>query len=190
MNLEKIKEALPDEAISPHPTKPYLSSIKAIYVTERFNEVFWVWKWQVRVEHIVTGEKGMIVIKVTFTVPEENIYYECFWGNDNWWEWNKNFDLWDAYKWATTDALTKIWSYLWIWIDVFKWKYNWETKNNSNKKEVKWYNDVEKNIDDWSDMINDWKTTPEQIIERIETQGFSLSKANKQKILDLKNNNG
>ena len=70
--------------------------------------------------------------------------------------------------------------------DATNTHWKWET----NKKEVKWYNDVEKNIDDWSDMINDWKTTPEQIIERIETQGFSLSKAKKQKILDLWNKNG
>ncbi len=40
MDLEKLKEPLPQEAVTQHPTKTYLSSIKAIYVTERFNEVF------------------------------------------------------------------------------------------------------------------------------------------------------
>ena len=38
--LELIKKPLPPEAVKPHPTKTYLSSIKAIYVTERLNEVF------------------------------------------------------------------------------------------------------------------------------------------------------
>lgn len=37
---ELIDSPLPAEAISDHPTKPYLSSIKAIYVTERMNQVF------------------------------------------------------------------------------------------------------------------------------------------------------
>jgi hypothetical protein len=40
INFDKLKEPLPAEAITQHPTKTYLSSIKAIYVTERFNEVF------------------------------------------------------------------------------------------------------------------------------------------------------
>lgn len=40
--IDKLKERLPDKAITQHPTKTYLSSIKAIYVTERMNEVFGV----------------------------------------------------------------------------------------------------------------------------------------------------
>lgn len=120
--LELLKKPLPAEAITQHPTKTYLSSIKAIYVTERFNEVFWVGKWTVKTDFITDAWNGMIVVKVTFEVPDLWIYYESFGGNDNWWENNKNFDLWDAYKWATTDALTKIGSYLWVGIDVFKWK--------------------------------------------------------------------
>jgi len=38
--LDLIKKPLPPEAVTQHPTKTYLSSIKAIYVTERLNEVF------------------------------------------------------------------------------------------------------------------------------------------------------
>jgi len=38
--VEKIKKPLPAEAVTQHPTKTYLSSIKAIYVLERLNEVF------------------------------------------------------------------------------------------------------------------------------------------------------
>tara|TARA_R110000851_G_scaffold328191_1_gene498517 strand:- start:1630 stop:1776 length:147 start_codon:yes stop_codon:yes gene_type:complete len=36
----KLKAPLPSEAVTQHPTKTYLSSIKAIYVLERLNEVF------------------------------------------------------------------------------------------------------------------------------------------------------
>lgn len=120
-NLEKLKEPLPPEAISRHPTKTYLSSIKAIYVTERFNDVFGVGKWTIKTEEIkVNLETGMVVVKATFEVPELKIYYESFGGNDNGGTNNKNFDLGDAYKGATTDAITKIGSYLGVGIAVFK----------------------------------------------------------------------
>jgi hypothetical protein len=78
----------------------------------------------------------MIVVKVVLEVPEYWIYYESFWWNDNWWETNKNFDLWDAYKWATTDAITKICSYMWIWIDVFKWKQKWDERKVFSTPEI------------------------------------------------------
>ena len=68
-NLEDLKKPLPSEAISPHPTKPYLSSIKAIYVTERFNDVFGIGKWSVDVEtESVDTKSGMVVVKTTFKV--------------------------------------------------------------------------------------------------------------------------
>lgn len=118
--LELLKKPLPAEAVKPHPTKTYLSSIKAIYVTERMNDVFGVGAWQIKTNHIVTADKGMVVVKVEFSVPDYGIYYESFGGNDNGGEDSKNFDLGDAYKGATTDAITKIGSYLGIGIDVFK----------------------------------------------------------------------
>ncbi len=126
--IELIKKALPAEAVTQHPTKTYLSSIKAIYVLERLNEVFWIGAWTIKTEQIWEIHKWMVVVKVTFEIPNYGIYYECFGWNDNWWETNKNFDLWDAYKWATTDAITKICSYIGIWADVFKWKQKWWSK--------------------------------------------------------------
>lgn len=118
---EILKRPLPDEAISPHPTKTYLSSIKAIYVTERLNEAFGTggWKLKVEKEYIQLFEENkknpMVVVKTIFEVPEYEIYYESYGGNDN-------SDLGDAYKGATTDGITKIGSYLGIGIDVFKGK--------------------------------------------------------------------
>lgn len=128
--LDLIKKPLPPEAVTQHPTKTYLSSIKAIYVTERLNEVFWVGAWKIKTNVEEKWDKWMVVVKVTLEIPEYWIYYESFWGNDNGWENSKNFDLWDAYKWATTDAITKICSYIWIWIDVFKWKQKAKPKTN------------------------------------------------------------
>lgn len=118
----ELSAPLPTEAIKPHPTKTYLSSIKAIYVTERMNDVFGLGRWNLSVDEIERGDKGMVVVKAKFSVPDYGIYMECYGGNDNGGENSKNFDLGDAYKGATTDAITKIGSYLEIGIDVFKGK--------------------------------------------------------------------
>lgn len=111
---EALDRRLPDEAVSQHPTKKFLSSIKSIYVTERLNEVFGVGSWRVETE-IVERSERMVVIKLRFSIPEYGIYYECFGGNDN-------ADLGDACKGATTDALTKVCSWLGIGAEVFKGK--------------------------------------------------------------------
>lgn len=123
---EKLKAELyaplPSEAIKPHPTKTFLSTIKPIYVTDRLNEVFGIGGWQLRTENVLVNDNGTVVNKVIFSVPEYDIYYECFGGNDNGGKTSKGFDLGDAFKGATTDGLTKICSYLGIGIDVFRGK--------------------------------------------------------------------
>lgn len=114
---EQLRKPLPKEAISKHPTKTYLSTIKAIYVVERLNDVFGVGNWKTKTEVITTREiekrPPMVIVKSVLTVNEYDIEIEAFGGNDN-------ADLGDAYKGAATDALTKIGSYLEIGIDVFK----------------------------------------------------------------------
>lgn len=110
--LEKLTHPLPAEAVTPHPTKKFLSSIKSIYVTTRLNEVFGTGAWKVETNFIDKDNK-MVVVKVKFSIPSYGIEYECFGGNDN-------PDLGDAYKGATTDALTKIASWLGIGAEVFR----------------------------------------------------------------------
>jgi hypothetical protein len=113
---------LPSEAIKQHPTKTFLSTIKPIYITDRLNEVFGIGKWQTRTENVLVNDNGTVVNKTTLTIEEYGIYYECFGGNDNGGSGSKGFDLGDAFKGATTDALNKIASYLGIGIDVYRGK--------------------------------------------------------------------
>jgi len=108
----KLRAPLPKEAISKHPTKTFLSTIKPIYVVERLNDVFGIGAWFQTCE-IVRQDSKMIVVKSFLKIPEYGIELEAFGGNDN-------ADLGDAYKGAVTDALTKMCSYLEIGIDVFK----------------------------------------------------------------------
>lgn len=124
-----LTRPLPPEAVTPHPTKNYLSSIKSIYVTERLNEVFGVGSWKVEVEKVDQANK-MVVVKVHLTIPAYGIDYECYGGNDN-------ADLGDAYKGATTDALTKIASWIGIGKEVFKGKAAEVLQRTDPKKEKK-----------------------------------------------------
>jgi hypothetical protein len=114
-----LQAPLPKEAVKKHPTKTYLSSIKAIYVVERLNQVFGIGSWKLK-SSVINDKSSMIVVSTCLTIPEYGIELESFGGNDNGGENSKNFDLGDAYKGATTDALTKICSYLEIGMDVFK----------------------------------------------------------------------
>lgn len=123
---EALSKELPKEALQPVLGKPYLTSIRGIYVTERFNEVFGVGGWRVKVE-FVERKEDVVVVKVIFEVPERGIYYECYGGNNN-------KDLGDAYKGATTDALTKIGSYLGVGIEVFKGKANLISNDDLKRK--------------------------------------------------------
>lgn len=132
---QKLNASLPSDAVKQHPTKTYLSSIKAIYVVERLNEVFGVGSWRTKVEKESISDNGMVVVKLIFEIPAYNVYHESYGGNDNGGENSKNFDLGDAYKGATTDALTKICSFLEIGIDVFKGKTT--TTTNPKPKEQK-----------------------------------------------------
>ncbi|WP_448607199.1 Rad52/Rad22 family DNA repair protein [Paenimyroides ceti] len=157
---DKLRAPLPNQATKPHPTKTFLTSIKPIYITERLNDVFGVGKWTTKVDHITTTDKSMVVIKVIFEVKEYGIYHECYGGNDNGGENSKNFDLGDAFKGATTDAITKIASYLEIGIDIFKGDVKTSTQSNGNQNQMptpeKWLNilDIEKNFtNEWTNIL-------------------------------------
>ena len=147
---EALSKELPLEALQPIPGKPYLTSIKGIYVKERFNEVFGVGGWRVKVEFVERKEDA-VVVKVIFEVPEKNIYYECYGGNNN-------KDLGDAYKGATTDALTKIGSYLGVGLEVFKGKVSLISNDDLKRK------------------INNYKTTKDYQ----ELKGYTLKEDQKE----------
>lgn len=155
--LKKLRAPLPPEAIKPHPTKPYLSQINAIYVVDRLNDVFGLGGWRIKNE-IVEKADRMVVIKSVFTawIPgsqptDPDIYIEAYGGNDN-------ADLGDAYKGACTDALTKIGSYLGIasdvWKDVYKGaKQSTQTQGGATPAytgaAIKWIN---KGTPEWTNL--------------------------------------
>ena len=182
---EALRMPLPVGAVTKHPTKTFLSSIKAIYVTERLNDVFGVGSWQIKVNHVTTTDKSMVVVKVEFSIPEYGIYFECYGGNDNGGENSKNFDLGDAYKGATTDALTKIGSYLEIGIDVFKGLGN--TAPAPQQQFKKWLNITDSNGSDTKEWLNVITAINEKKITSIAEvkKYYNLSKEVEVKINEL-----
>lgn len=143
---ELLTQPLPKEALKPHPTRKYLSVINAIFVTERLNKVFGVGAWQVRTEFVAIQGK-MVVTKTIFDVPDYGIHYECYGGNDN-------ADLGDAYKGSTTDAITKIGSYLGIGAHV--WKNDPYPTVAPSKSELRNYIANCDTLDDIRDLAANW----------------------------------
>ena len=122
----KLREPLPSEAVSQHPTKSFMSSIKSIYVAERINDVFGVGSWTLKSQvtervdykredkNKVLRDVRFVVVKAFLEIPSVGFYGEAYGGNDN-------EDIGDAYKGAVTDAFTKIaGQQLEIGIDIFK----------------------------------------------------------------------
>lgn len=129
---KKLREPLPQEALTQHGSKTFLTSIKPMYVIERLNDVFGVGSWTLK-PTFITSDGAMIVVQVDFKIPAYGIELSCFGGNDNGGENSKNHDLGDAYKGAVTDALTKIASWLEIGIDIFKSKQSHKTPIKTTK---------------------------------------------------------
>lgn len=132
--LALIKKPLPAGAVKDNPAKKGFSSIRAIFVTERLNDVFGVGQWQIRTDLIPFGNMPTLmetktssagreysthygVVKTTLSVPDYGIYYECIAGS-------QNEDAGDCLKGAATDGITKMCSYIGIGIDVFKGQHD------------------------------------------------------------------
>ena len=108
-----LTRPLPKDALKQHPSRKYLTTINPIYVTERLNEAFGVGGWNFTPEIVDDDQTKMVVIRGTLTADRHNIKVVQFGGNDN-------DDRGDAYKGASTDALTKCASYLGIGAEVWR----------------------------------------------------------------------
>jgi hypothetical protein len=132
---EELLKPLPIEALKVHPTKPFLTVINPMYVVERLNNVFGIGNWVIK-SRVINQETSHIVVQALLTVPEYGIEIEAFGGN-------RNDDLGDSFKGASTDALTKAASYLGIGIDIYKGigpKLESKGETKAEKKELPWLN--------------------------------------------------
>lgn len=121
---EKLKAAMPPEAVSQHPSKSYLSSIKPAFVIERMNDVFGIGGYREIYREISVSSqeksyesrKALVfsaTVHGTLMIPKYGIHLENFGGSDN-------EDAGDALKGACTDAFTKMCSHLGVGLEVYK----------------------------------------------------------------------
>ena len=119
---EKLRAPMPDEAIKQHPTKTFLSTIKAIYITERLNDVFGIGGWGFDHE-IISDEPDYVTICGAISIIDTDAQKPTMqtpfqYGGHK--KTGKNTEPADGYKSAVTDCISKCASYLEIGIDVFK----------------------------------------------------------------------
>jgi len=117
----KLREPFPPEAISQHPTKTFLSTIKAIYIVERLNDVFGIGGWNMEHE-IVADSPEYVSMKGRLLIGnhDDPNYFTTPWQYGGHGKIGKNTEPADGYKSAVTDCQSKCASYLEIGIDVFK----------------------------------------------------------------------
>lgn len=181
----KLREGFPDEAYKPHPTKTFLTTLKAMYITERLNDVFGVGRWHIATE-VAERTDDYILVKGIFYCKDYDVSQIEQYGGHN--TTGKNTEIADGYKSAVTDCTSKIASYLEIGIDMFKGKINppktGVTNNVSNSKyafgsakneSLPWIQDGQVTA-----MIKTIKTDRPLVIKKLSE--YKWSKVNKEKI--------
>jgi len=134
----KLRADFPPEAYSVHESKSFLSTLKAMYVVERLNDVFGICKWDIEHE-IVEDSQDYVSIKGRLVLKEYDIKTPTQYGGHK--KTGKNTEPADGYKSAVTDLLSKCASYLEIGIDLFKGLVNVNGQDRkpprqTNKKQV------------------------------------------------------
>ena len=141
---DELRKPFPAEAISQHPTKTFLSTIKAIYITERLNDVFGICGWTL--EHNIVSDTAEYVAVCGRIVVGEPYHIATPYQYGGHGKTGKNTEPADGYKSAVTDCQSKCASYLEIGIDVFKGLTGKpkETKKTETTEEMKdFYPDYE-----------------------------------------------
>ena len=130
---EKLSKPMPPQAIKPHPTKTYLSTIKAIYIVERLNDVFGIMGWDFESDIISTTpiDNGKVVVVACGRLyfREFDLYTPIHYGGHD----GKLIEAGDVHKSAITDALNKCASIAEIGIQVFKGAPNSQDANKSKR---------------------------------------------------------
>ena len=118
---DKLRAPLPPEAIKQHPTKTFLSTIKAIYIVERLNDIFGVCGWTIEHE-IVSDDTDYVSMKGRIIIFKDDgsVALRTPWQYGGHKKTGTNTEPADGYKSAVTDCQSKCASYLEIGIDVFK----------------------------------------------------------------------
>ena len=114
---KKLREPFPKEAHGTVASKTYLTSIKAMYVIERLNDVFGIGRWTYESE-VIKEQSEQVLIRGQLMILDYDCFIPAQFGSHK--ITGKGVELADGYKSAITDGITKSASYIEIGIDVFK----------------------------------------------------------------------
>lgn len=112
----KLREPFPANVISKNDGKPYLSSIKAMAVIDRLNNVLGVGRWNTEFEIIEDTPDYVTVLGTIVSLDYDIVVPRQFGGHK---KTGKGTEPADGYKSAVTDMITKCASFLRVGIDVF-----------------------------------------------------------------------
>lgn len=112
-----LRASFPDEAYKQHPTKTFLTTLKAMYVTERLNDVFGIGRWFIE-DQTIERTDSYILMRGVFHSLDYNVAPIAQYGGHS--TTGTNVEIADGFKSALTDCTSKIASYLEIGIDMFK----------------------------------------------------------------------
>ena len=141
---QKLREEFPSEAYSAHPTKTFLTTLKAAYVMERLNDVLGVGRWTVEHE-VVKDEGGYVLMSGRLVSLDYDLVVPVQYGGHT--TTGKNTELADGYKSAITDILSKSASYLEVGLDMFKGLIN--PPSGGNQPTVQGIKDINKFLEVW-----------------------------------------
>ncbi len=171
---EKLKAEFPDEAYKKHPTKTFLTTLTAMYIVERLNDVFGIGRWCINHEVVIQSDnyvlmKGQLILKDYDSDITEQYGGHTIVG--------KNTEMADGYKSAITDILSKTASYLEIGIEMFKGNINVSNTQESTTNKS-WLNP---NTPEWNNCIKVLKDGS-YTIKSIEKK-YKISQTNRELLL-------
>ncbi len=146
---EKLRAPFPNEAYKTHDSKSFLTTLKAMYIVERLNDVFGIGRWSIEEQTVIKDDGKYVLMSGCLKIFDYDCLIPTQYGGHAISGTNK--EPADGYKSAVTDILSKSASYLEIGIDLFKGKIN--TQGDGKKKP------------DGPKKVNTGGMTPEQIKE-------------------------
>ena len=135
----QLRSEFPSKAYSKHPTKTFLTTLKAMYVTERLNDVFGVGRWSINHEVIERTDDYVLIQGEFISLDYEVITPKQYGGHKTT---GTNTEIADGFKSAITDCISKIASYLEIGIEMFKGNISSNTSTQqSTDNDLPWLNE-------------------------------------------------
>jgi hypothetical protein len=174
---KQFRADFPKSAYQGHPTKKFLTTLKAMYVTERLNSVLGVGRWSINVDVIERTDDYVLVQGELICLDYEVIVPKQFGGHKTT---GVNTETADGFKSALTDCQSKIASYLEIGIDMFKGHINNKGINTNRETPPKSELTPEKK-DVWDAAVK--YLQGEGTIDKIKAK-YTLSEANEKLIKD------